>query len=637
MKISEAARAYAAQGWSLVEFPADRKGPQHPDWNHPQNVTRDPEEAEHFTQNMGLCHALSGTCALDLDDLQLALPYLTAAGLDGQALLDASDAVRISSGRPNRAKLLYRIPDGVDPLSLISQRPRESGLELRCAARTGYTVQDVLPPSIHPVTQKPYTWEYGDDLAGHWSVLPPLPEGLLALWRSLAATPLPSTNAAPKGLAADRLRGMLSRLDPDCDYHEWTKVCAALHHETEGAEWGLDLWDEWSAGGSKYKSRADLAGHWNSFGNYKGRPVTVQSLISMSGGVSADDFDDLTQLPEPIKRPKFEVVPVGSFSEGPSPQWIIKGVLPAAGLGCVYGESGSGKSFEVFDMCAAIARGEPWNGKRVRQGRVVYVAAEGAGGMRNRARAYGQHFGVDLAALPFGVVADRPNFLKEDHKLLANQINASGGADVVVLDTLAQVTAGGDENSGEDMGKVLVRCQELHAMTGAMVVLVHHSGKDATRGARGWSGIKAAMDCELEITREGDDRVLRVSKQKDGEDGGQFAFRLNTVELGQDSDGDPITSCVVQWVEMAATKPRGIPKGRWQLVVWDTVQDNLDLCDGAVPIALVLDRAMQVVPADPNGVDRRREMARRAFENLVMDGWLVVQGKTVSVKPNKEG
>mgnify|MGYP003346413027 CR=1 FL=1 len=109
--------------------------------------------------------------------------------------------------------------------------------------------------------------------------------------------------------------------------------------------------------------------------------------------------------------------------------------------------------------------------------------------------------------------------------------------DVVIVDTWAQTTPGANENSGEDMGKALAHCKGIHRATGAMVMLVHHSGKDASRGARGWSGLRAAADVELEVVRADEARSLTVTKLKDGEDGAEFAFRLESVVLGLDEDG----------------------------------------------------------------------------------------------------
>jgi hypothetical protein len=96
------------------------------------------------------------------------------------ALLGREDSVQIVSGRPNRAKLLYKLPAGVEPLRSrqLWKQDGRAALELRCATEDGLTVQDVLPPSIHPDTGRPYEWR------GNWRNLPDLPVELLTLWRS---------------------------------------------------------------------------------------------------------------------------------------------------------------------------------------------------------------------------------------------------------------------------------------------------------------------------------------------------------------------------------------------------------------------------------------------------------------------
>ena len=105
--------------------------------------------------------------------------------------------------------------------------------------------------------------------------------------------------------------------------------------------------------------------------------------------------------------------------------------------------------------------------------------------------------------------------LTDDISELVRAVTASGGADVIVVDTFAQVTPGANENAGEDMGLALANARALAAATGAVVVLIHHAGKDAAKGARGWSGIKAAADAEIEIIRR---LGAAVTVLKPGED-----------------------------------------------------------------------------------------------------------------------
>lgn len=181
---------YIEHGWALCRIPEGQKGPDTKGWNLEANAIRDPAVLNGWTGNVGLLHAWSRTCALDIDKLQQAHAWLEGRGINLDHLLAADDAVQIVSGREGSAKLLYQLPDGVDPLVTVQikdpdadpkDRAKSTWLELRCATATGQTVQDVLPPSIHPDTGKPYRW--GGD--GDWRALPELPANLLALWRAL--------------------------------------------------------------------------------------------------------------------------------------------------------------------------------------------------------------------------------------------------------------------------------------------------------------------------------------------------------------------------------------------------------------------------------------------------------------------
>lgn len=279
----------------------------------------------------------------------------------------------------------------------------------------------------------------------------------------------------------------------------------------------------------------------------------LADLAALQEHFAAQEFDELMKrmgaaltgkAPPP---PRFKLLTVEEFMQRPPVRWLVKGLLPQADLAVLYGDPGSGKSFLALDIALAIGRGVEWRGKRVQQGRVVYVACEGLGGLLNRVRAYAQAHNVVEGELPIRLVADAPNLLHPgDAGALKQQIELGGGADLVIIDTLARAIPGGNENSSEEMGAALARCQWIHEQTGALVLLVHHSGKDASKGARGWSGLRGAVATELEVNRADDARSVKVTKQKDGEDGEELTFRLETVVVGFDEDGEEITSCVVR-------------------------------------------------------------------------------------------
>ncbi len=114
---------------------------------------------------------------------------------------------------------------------------------------------------------------------------------------------------------------------------------------------------------------------------------------------------------------------------------------------------------------------------------------------------------------------------------------------VILLDTLNRAAPTADENSSKDMGTILKSASQIAHATEGFVILVHHTGKDNTRGMRGHSSLFAAMDGAIEVARDQAGRSWSVAKTKDGADGRCVKFRLAVHQLGKDTDGEDITSC----------------------------------------------------------------------------------------------
>ena len=448
--------------------------------------------------------------------------------------------------------------------------------------------------------------------------------------------------------AADALQRLGSHRNK---YGEWIKVGMALHHEMGGSDEAFDLWDTWSSGGQQYPGDEALRTQWSSFDRREltQRPITLGTVKIMSAaarieqGLPPRAFDTLSRVTEGAKSDlqeadptrsmasgpdysgKFPIFQGGAFAERPTPPWIIKGVLPKADMGVLFGASGSGKSFVALDWALAVARGVSWRGLKVLQGRVLYLAAEGGGGVSQRLRAYAQHNEVDLSQVPFGVMNAVPNFLvEEDIADVIKALVSAGGADLVIVDTFAQVTAGANENAGEDMGLAIRHARAIREATGAMVLLVHHSGKDASKGARGWSGIRAAADCEFEVVRPEDSttRLLRITKSKDSRDDLEWGFNVDTVSLGFDDDGDDVTSLVVVEADAPrppAPEPKDAPKrkfGVWERVILDFI-DTLDMGIPGLAVNDLIAQAADSVPAPEEGHrDLRRQYVKRALATL---------------------
>jgi len=440
------------------------------------------------------------------------------------------------------------------------------------------------------------------------------------------------------GLKPDEARAYLSDLDPGMGREPWLYVGLALHHEF-GDE-GFELWNDWSCDGGSYPGPDELAKQWQSFDrrDHAGKPVTMRSVKKMSADArreqglparsliemsapEAASTDPLVLASSPDWTGPFRVHPGDEFAKRPPVEWMIKGVLPeSADLIVVYGASGSGKSFCVLDMAMSLVRGVEWRGRKVKRKRVLYVAAEGGGGVSQRLKAYSLHHGVPLKGLPLGIIHDVPNLMvEEDASSLVKSIMDAGNADLIILDTLAQVTPGANENSAEDMGLALKHARAIRKATGAVIMFVAHTGKDHTKGIRGWSGLNAASDTSIEVFRVEDSeaRVLKVTKQKDGRDDQSWGFTFESVIVDFDADGDEVTSLVVKEADLPIPEPKvRRVLGAWEQVVMDHIQ-SLGLTFSGMELGALADAVAADAPPPEDGQrDLRRQNSLRAIRSL---------------------
>jgi hypothetical protein len=257
------------------------------------------------------------------------------------------------------------------------------------------------------------------------------------------------------------------------------------------------------------------------------------------------------------KAPKEEndILPVTSFLEAKAninTADFVQGLLIENTISIVYGQSNAGKTFWVTDMAFHVAAGKAWNNKEVKQGTVLYLALEGSYGIFNRIAAFKEKHGMDDQDIPFLVASLGLNLL-EPHADTDRVIRTAKYCEqryetkiiLIVIDTVARAIAGGNENSSEDMGAFVRNLDLIKQETGAHVLGIHHSGKDEAKGARGWSGLRGAIDTEIEVKADGELKSAKVEKQRDLPKGDEFNFKLEVVILGKNDRGDDVTSCVV--------------------------------------------------------------------------------------------
>lgn len=224
--------------------------------------------------------------------------------------------------------------------------------------------------------------------------------------------------------------------------------------------------------------------------------------------------------------------------------WLVKGIIPENGSVVVYGPPGVGKSFVALDMAMHVAAGMDWHGRKVNQTRVAVICPEsGGGGGVNRLAAWQQFYNAMPPVLHSSEVIDL--LTNNNDALYLIEALKDQGFGLVIIDTLARAMPGGDENTSKDMGAVCSRAEMIGNALGATVLVVHHTGKDAEKGARGSTVLLGAIDTEAKVKKQAaGGGVLSITKQRNGEDGIRIGYRLEVVTLGQDQDGDPVTSAV---------------------------------------------------------------------------------------------
>jgi len=344
--------------------------------------------------------------------------------------------------------------------------------------------------------------------------------------------------------------------------------------------------------------------------------------------MDAIEHEFSAEPPAPPKPPKHIQIEHWDSIQDEPVKWLIDKVIPQGAFTALYGPPGSFKSFIALDIAHAIATGTPWMGREVSEaGAVLYIAGEGFGGIGARIKALKIHHNTESGA-PIYVVRHQLNLRSsiEDFNALVLAVEVlvqQSGIEFkqIVIDTLARAFGGGNENSSEDMGAFIVACGRIQEIVqGAGLMILHHSGKDATKGLRGHSSLLGAVDTELELLRFEDSMkgIVTISKQKDGADNDRIGFEMVTVELpapqGTLQIGEPQTSLAVQASDSAKDDhakmtekrpPANKNGGKWQPYelpsLYRAIKNNgfIDTIDGV---------SMKVVKID----DWKEELVRQA-------------------------
>jgi hypothetical protein len=246
---------------------------------------------------------------------------------------------------------------------------------------------------------------------------------------------------------------------------------------------------------------------------------------------------------------------IGSYA------WLVEDIIPLDEIAMAFGDTGTGKSFAIFDLGMCVARGIKFNGFNVEQGLVVYVAAEGGKGFAKRKIAYAiQHQLEPSEPLAFVLLTKRPDFFQSDADAVAlaeeiNQIKRRYRVPLrlTAIDTLSAVTPGMDENTGKDQSLVRRRLLMVREKCGGTIIVVHHKPKNGS-SPRGHGSLTADIENTIEFETRTDKKTsdgkpihsATVRKQREGKSGISWEFTLPVINVGRNKWGNPETTCVVQ-------------------------------------------------------------------------------------------
>lgn len=316
--------------------------------------------------------------------------------------------------------------------------------------------------------------------------------------------------------------------------------------------------------------------------------IDIATLARLVDAGEAWDYEAF--VPKPQKPGGgFELVRLSEIELRP-PQYLVEGVLEAEALGMIFGPSGAGKSFVAIDIAASIAAGSPWHKRATRQGAIIYIAGEGQGGIARRFRAWEARRSVSLATAPVFISRVPPRLTEADsvkavREAVERVADEAGEIALVIIDTVNRCFGAGDENSTSDMSNFVHAMAAIRDQFSATVLAIHHSGKDATQGARGSSVLRAAMDFEAGASIDRAGRVrFGITKMKEAPlPEAPLWFRLTNVPLGEAG------SSAVLEVDEAQGPAEAAPEEK--------------LSKGAGAVLRAFEKAARKMPEGDGGVD----------------------------------
>lgn len=585
-------------------------------------------EAETHAMNTGiLCDGLRAV-DVDIDDADLA-------GRVRQAALDTLGvAIMRTRANSGRCLLLYRAAEGEPGKRHIAGNAGKVevlGRGQQFVAYGLHTSGTALAWDLDPenATRDRLTAVTEDQVTAFLAAVAPLigaAAPVAAKQGELA--PLPRTSS--RGQAADPLAvaAALARIPNDGppDWDAWNRVGMALWAAMDGSELGRETWDAWSAKNDAYDP-AETAERWAHYRRSPPREIGAGTLFHLArqGRARARELPAL--FPEPTTPAMLRLLSPDDCAEAPRRGYVVKGLIAPGDLACIFGPPGAGKSVLAPHLAYAVAQGCEVFGRRVRPGAVFYVGAEDQSGLRQRVHALRLQRGPAPELQVVEGVSDlfNPETGQADalRALVAEHTPA-----LIVLDTVAAAFPGMDENTSQDMGRVVAFAREL-AAHGAAVMLIHHDSKARDGTPRGHSILNGALDVAIQLDPRDGEGVIRgkLAKNRNGPCDGALAFRITAPVIGQDEDGDAITAPLAAELDKAEAAQRGPRVSPTEKRALDVLRDLVAINAGEpVSDGAWRERCESERLSTSDNPDNRVKVINRTMKALLDKGLVVARG-----------
>jgi len=200
-------------------------------------------------------------------------------------------------------------------------------------------------------------------------------------------------------------------------------------------------------------------------------------------------------------------------------KYLIDELVEEASLNIWVGKWGSKKTWAALSAAVCVATGKEWLDRKTIQGNVLIIDEESGDRRlsdRLMAAAAGELITEDLP-IEFISLASF-NLLKnsQDQDMIMKEI-VNRKINLVIIDALVDIMAGGDENAVKDTQPVFVALRRIAKTTNVGVVVIHHANR--VGDYRGSSAIPGSLETMIQIdSKEGSDFIsFKSLKMRDSE------------------------------------------------------------------------------------------------------------------------